>query len=493
MLSQIFHFFRVTLTALFSQFLVRVRGSLLIAGTMLLVSSSGAWMYLANSLTARDMQLVADHEHVEKTHDVVVVGIDDLGYEQFFGGRSPLDKKRLVEFFSAIATAVPPSTQVVVDLDMAPAPGEDVAPLIAFWRQHLPQRWVIADPVLAPKDTNNASAAWREMVCDVGVRLGFPYLPFEFGYASGTHQFKGAFADVAMKGMPDCKAWLAQRSGWKVEDDRLLLPREAFPSSASFVKNGLVLPFQGDLQMLQQTLSQLKPKVVVIGGMWGSSDVFLTPFGERFGVHLHAAAIAGALDDLEIAPYWLQILTGILFVSLISIVLGKANKSFLDCVGLWGDRRLAVRKEAPGEDMLGHVFLRQRMWPMFVTCSILAASLLISNGLALLQIRTGLWLPSSGVFYMVIGNLLFVWNWGLNQIRYYGNLGDAWRIVYVEPIKKELRSIRSGWLHLWSRSEPTKSISRSRAVLEGLLSAISLSAETILPLSVMYLAITRPL
>ena len=460
---------------------------------MLLVSSSGAWMYLANSLTARDMQLVATHEHAEKTHDVVVVGIDDVGYEQFFGGRSPLDKKRLVEFFSAITTSVPPSTQLVVDLDMAPAPGEDVSSLMAFWRQHIPQRWVIADPVLAPQDPNNTSAAWRELVCDVGVRLGFPYLPFDFGYASGTHQFQGGFAEVAMKGMPDCKTWLAQRSDWKVEEDRLLLPRQAFPSSASFVKNGLVLPFQGNVEMLKQTLSQLKPKVVVIGGMWGSSDVFLTPFGERFGVHLHAAAIAGAQDDLELAPYWLQILTGLVFVSLISIVLGWANKRLLNHVGLWGDRRLAVRREAPGEDMPGHVFLRQRMWPMFVTCSILAASLLVSEGLALLQVSTGLWLPSSGVFYMVIGNLLFVWNWGLNQIRYYGNLSDVWRLVYIEPIKKEWRSIRSGWRCLWNRSEITKAISRPRAALEGVLSAISLSAETLLPLSVMYFAVTRPL
>lgn len=99
MLSQIFQFFRITLIAFFSQILVRMRGSLLLGGTMVLVSSSGAWMYLANSLTARDMQLVAAHKHAEINHDVVVVGIDDIGYEQFFGGRSPFEKKRLVDFF----------------------------------------------------------------------------------------------------------------------------------------------------------------------------------------------------------------------------------------------------------------------------------------------------------------------------------------------------------------------------------------------------------
>lgn len=494
MLSQVFKIGSSWLALFFAELLSRVRGSLLVGGTLIMLSSTGTWMYLGNSLAAHDMKRSAALAPVEAAPDVVVVAIDDVAYSQFFGGRSPLNKSRLIEFLSAVTTAVPATTQLVVDLDMSPAPGENTAALLAFWTKHTPQRWVIADPVLAPQDSNPATAVWRAEVCDTGVRLGAPYLPFEFGYVSGTHQFRGGFADVVVNGMPDCANWMSRRDGWQVDDGRLVLPRQAFPLSAAFIKDGLVLPFQGDLQALHSTLAQLKPKVVVIGGMWGTGDVFLTPFGERFGVHLHAAAIAGAQDKLHLAPYWMQLLVGLVCVSMLSMVLGWLQRTMLDRVGAWGDRRLQVRVSPAGDSLPGHVFLMHRVWPFGATCMVFAALLGISEGLAHLQVRTGLWLPSSGVVYVVIVTLLFTWNWGLNRIRTYKSVGHVWQSSYVNPIREDLKSIMRGWQRLLNQpSMKTTSISRRRAVIEAILCSVSLIAQTVLPLTALYLAITKPL
>ena len=96
----------------------------------------------------------------------------------------------------------PPQATLIVDLDMSPVAGKTADPLSALWREARPGRWIIADPVLEAPDPSEARNRWREEVCAAGISLGLPYIPFEFGYSSSTHQFAGSLADVAARQQP---------------------------------------------------------------------------------------------------------------------------------------------------------------------------------------------------------------------------------------------------------------------------------------------------
>lgn len=461
-------------------FIDTLRGSLLVAGAMFVISSTGMWEYLASSLAAHDLKRGAEHVSAPPT-DVVVVTIDDQAFEEHFGGQSPLERSRLKQLLEAVDRGAPAGATLVVDLDMSPVAGKATDPLSGVWQAARPNRWVIADPVLQVADPSEVRNRWREEVCAAGVSLGFPYLPFEFGYSSSTHQFAGSLADVVVRQQPACETWRQTLASGQRVDGVLQLRKVPMPLYGAGLRDPLTIPYTGDPQALSDTLSQLAPRVVVVGGTWGRSDVFNTPFGERYGVVLHAAAIQGQLEKVRLAPYSLQITLGWLLLGLLSFGLGLLRGALVNWYTPWAAL-------SPG-----HRFFMNRLWPLCAAGLVLTYLLACSEALAVIRGQTGLWIPTTSVAFMVLVSVVFVWNWGLAEMPMYRDIRVAWRRVFVDPFLTDWRGLRAAARRLAGHGGELAAMSSGRAATELIWCVSSLSAQTLFPILTMYVAFTKPL
>lgn len=466
-----------------------MRGSLLIGGAIMLLSSTGTWKYLASSFSAHDFGRAASVSAQDGLPSVAVVAISDQAYEQYFSGRSPLDRRKLLELLKVIDQAAPAAKGVLVDLDLAPAQGADQGYLLKYLAEQ-PTRWILAEPVIQDDDNTPTRKAWRDSLCQAGVRLGLPYLPSEFGYVSSSHQFEGALSQVALDSSFNCARLAKLLDGEAVPGAETKLTRVSAPMSPTFVDRGVVLPFQGNLSELAAMIKAANPQWIVLGGTWGTGDVMNTPMGERYGAQLHAAALEGQLQGRRQAPYVAQLFSAWVSLAVIGVVLAAVYQLLATAVLPWADK------------YPGHQFLAQRIWPIAMALLVFGCVLLISEVLARVHARFGFWLPTATIAGVVFGSVLFVWNWGLNKIVSQKDAGSAWKSTVVMPMQTDWNAMRAAAGAVIRRGavapgaedgKPGPGLTRARAALEFLLAGASLSAQTILPVVTFVAACNRTL
>ncbi len=451
-----------------------LRSSFLIGGAVVLVSSTGTWKYFVSSFAARDFVQAGQWSSNSGTSGVATVAIDDRAYRDYFGDRSPLDRARLLALLQTIATAAPQARAIVVDLDLTPLPGHAQHALLRFLAGD-PRRWVLAVPLQGDSPASPERAAWQRALCRAGVRLGLPYLPTDFGEVSPLAQFDGALSQVAADPSYDCARLRATLKA-AAHDGSAHLRRIAAPMSPGAVRDGLVIPFDGDLQQLGMLLQAASPRWIVLGGTWGKSDLLATALGKRYGAQLHAAALAGRLRGERVAPLLVQILVAWLFLACLDLVLGVLYR---------GIERLLLPWTA---NHAGHRFLATRIWPVTLVVMAIAAVLLASDGCALLRARTGYWVPSAMIAGVTLVNTLFVWNWGLNKLVRHASVATAWREVFVAPIVTDWSAMlhAAALLRAHARgAAPADGLGAPRAALECVAAVASLLLQTGFPLLVL--------
>ncbi len=450
-----------------------LRSSFLIGGAAVLLSSTGTWKYLVSSFAAHDFVQASQLPAGTAVPKVATVLIDDKGYRDYFGERSPLDRARLLKLLQTIDAAVPRARAIVIDLDLAPLPGHSQKALLD-WFARDPGRWVLAAPDVTANPQGPGRAAWRQALCREGVRIGWPYLPSDFGYASTMFQFAGSLSQVAADPAFGCARLAATLAG--AQGGPGALRRVAAPMQPQFVRNGLVLPFDGDLGELESLLSATSPRWVVLGGSWGKSDLLDTPLGKRYGAQLHAAALAGRLGDQRMAPLLVQILVAWLFLACVDMLLGLLYRGVERMLLPWSDA------------YAGHRFLAQRIWPLTLVVVVMAGVLLASQASALLRVRTGYWIPSATIAAVSFINVLFVWNWGLNKLVRHDSLASAWRQVFVAPIRSDWKALLHAAALLRGhllRVPAQGALGVPRAVVELIAALASLLIQTGFPMLVL--------
>jgi hypothetical protein len=461
-----------------------VRSSFLFMGGVLLVSGTSAWKFAESNLSAHDFTRAA-HWMAGESSDVVTIGIDDSAYADFFGGRSPLDRARLLTLLQAIQGAAPQAKKIVIDLDLAPVPGDQQNDLFNFLVVGKNQ-WILAEPIRGLADENEATKGWRQRLCDAGMSLGLPYLPSEFGYLNTGQQYAYSLANVAIH--PDkqlCDNFIAATNAQAQAHARQGLQKVAFTMSPSYVKDGLVVPFHGNIEELTSTLSLMSPRYIIVGGVWGTGDILQTPFGDRYGAQLHAAAMDGALKHERPLPYVLNFLVIWLAVGSLTILLAKLQGILFNWV------------EKGDTDLPGHDMLLNKLWPLFVMVLSFAWVILLSEGLAGLFSLTGLQIGSAMAAASVLAYVLFSWNFGLNEIHHQTDMKKTLASKFLNPFEADLKSIRGSVVcllgHKSTASEILKqsSFSKMRTILELTLSVASLLLQTLLPLLVLYFAILK--
>ncbi len=442
-----------------------LRTSLLSTAVMLLLSSTGTWKYMASTIDAYEMtRAVAWSGTAEIDKLPLVIAIDDTGYEKFFNAKSPVDRDNLHVLLATIAAHTRPETRVAIDIDLSPVPGQAAqqSALEQFLLQS-PAKWILpavrgGNPRLA---TNLAT--WRTGLCARGIDFGLPYIPNEFGYPKMTHQYANSLGDAS------------SRHG-TCADPELAMVQKALPLQPAYLKNGLVLPFSGDLDLLASLLDSINPSVVVLGGAWGQTDIFATPFGDRYGVQIHAAALAGAIEHEHLAPVWVEILSSWAFMSTMSILMFYLLQG------------LVRHTETHADSMPGHAFFTLRMRPLLVIGVVCAMLYLLMESLAMLHAATGFWMNTAKIAGYTIVCLLVPWNLGRVEPAHFKTWKSAVRGHITVTLRKEMRSVRQsagmvlGRQALWRDGDKAIAMSRPRALFEGCCALTSLSMQSVLPI-----------
>lgn len=460
-------------------FIHTIRASLLIGGVVLLLSNTGAWQYFSNSMLAHDIKRAAAWSGGGTSlSKVVVVAIDDAGYQAYFGAQSPIDRMRVKLLLEAVAAHATQAKRIIVDLDVSPVPGQSGGQqtLDAFLQLN-PDRWVLPAVDAGAAQNMAEFAQWRAGLCKSGIRFGLSYLPSEFGYPRFTHQYQGSLAAVALQGAPECA------------NPNVTLAQEVMPLSPTMLQTGLVIPFNGDLQALGAVLQAIGPDYVVVGGTWGKSDTFSTPFGERYGVQLHAAAISGALEQQRLAPHILQLVVAWLFVGTITLLFGYLTRA----IGPW---------TAPmGEHLPGHQFFVRAFVPFAFSLVTICLLFALVEALSVLHAKTGYWIGSSVVACTAMAAMLLIWNWGRGVPRRQAGLRQAWLDVVARPIAHDIGGIRRAFKILVHGPQPLAiaiapgaiMLSRKLAAFDGIFALFSLFMQTIAPLCLVGFAVFKPL
>ncbi len=462
---------------IFSHLLVQVairsvRSSALTTGAVLMMSSLGAWQYLGSSLHAMDMHYAASVPiSIPAEKQVLVIAIDDSAYQNFFGGQSPLRQDRMAKLLETVSGNAIHAQKILVDLDIAPPLNASNDDALEPVLRNQARRWVLASASGSTPADNAQRAIWRGRRCALGVSFGSPMVATDFGYVRTTHQYRGSLSDVAVDGRANCVA------------PEFNLKLQPAPISPHALKSGTVLPFSGDLDLLAQSLRALDPQWVVVGGTWGKDDVFATPFGDRYGVQVHAAALAGRLAGLYQVPNWVQMVTAWMFVTVVSVILSSLAR----VLGQWA--------KAPRPEMPGHQFFETRLIPMILMFAVLFMLGVIGWLLGCGYGLTGIWIPSSTTGFVTLIAVMLIWNWGKADFQDYRTIRDASAKVIVGPVLADLHSARHSFTAFARRpSDPAWSaISRPRLAFEGVMSLVSITLQNVLPLISVLYAIAKPL
>jgi CHASE2 domain-containing sensor protein len=441
-----------------------LRTSLLSTAVMLLLSSTGTWKYMASTIDAYEMtRAVAWSGTAEIDKLPLVIAIDDTGYEKFFNAKSPVDRENIQALLATIAAHTGPQTRVTIDIDLSPVPGQATqqAALEKFLLQSA-GKWVLpavrgGNPQLAA-----SLASWRTGLCARGIDFGLPYIPNEFGYPKMSHQYANSLGDAS------------SRHGTCADPEQVMV-QKALPLQPTYLKSGLVLPFSGDLALLGSLLDSINPPFVVLGGSWGQTDIFATPFGDRYGVQIHAAALAGTIQHEHLAPVWVEVLSSWAFMSTMSILMFYLLQGLVRCT------------ETHANWLPGHTFFTLRLRPILVIVVVCGMLYLLMESLAMLHAATGFWMNTAKIAGYTIVCLLVPWNLGRVEPAHFKTWESVARGHVTATLRKEMRSIRHsvqivlGRSTLWFDGDKTILLSRPRALFEGSCALISLSMQSVLP------------
>ncbi|MDT8991519.1 CHASE2 domain-containing protein [Curvibacter sp. APW13] len=439
-----------------------------------LLATSSVGQYFTSTMHAHDLQRSArwSGEKLRQAQPVVIL-IDDTGYDRFFGGQSPLARDRMADLLATIAGNTPAQTRVVLDIDLSPVPAQAAAQqrLEALLLEQ-PGRWVLPAP--KPTDANAAQAlqGWREGLCKKGIGFGLPYVPTEFGYPLPTHQYSGGLADAATQVTLPCA------------DPTVEFTQVPMPLQGAMLEGGVVIPFTGDLEQLGQMLQGLAPELVFVGGGWGHLDLFGTPFGERYGVQIHAAAAAAARAGERMVSPVQEMLVIWFFCGVIGALRGLLHNAV-------DQTRMRDLAHLPG-----HAFWRDTGRPLVFFTWVFFLVIGFSELLAMVHGATGYWVSTGNVAVFTLCSVLMSWGAGRTAPQFHSGFRHAWRELVLVPIAADWRSVRAAAVAMLGAAPmhvdfPADLTAPSRWELmrEGLFSLARLGAETVLPLMSLYYAL----
>lgn len=467
------------LQAFATEIMVKLRGTLVIVVLLFALFSSGPWRAVDAVFADVDLAAAQWWQSLGTRRDAVqVVAISDGDYEGLFRATSPLNRQVIAELLRDIAK-VPGFERVLVDLDLSPSPGAAHQEALDRVLIAYGARFVLPLPLSVGLSAEGAirQQAWLLRMCEAGVRFGRSDIAQYYGRPSPGWDVPGSLSDVT-------RTPAASGPCVPVVAD----PDQRRPAglSPSALAEPLTLTLADLGSQRTELLAASAARYIVVGGTWGEDDRFETPFGVRYGVHLHAARLQGHLEGRATVSEWMQIIVAIVYSAFVTTVLRAVARAM--------DRSTGPSEDAvPRFRMAGHEFWRDRFRPLVLL--VLAASMALAGTcvLAALHGLEGIWFSSLKVVGM--GGVVQLFDWPRLSERPRTN---AWRTLLWVPVTRDWCALKAALRVLLGRSAAgvnprcrrlvSAAIAHGRsprrtALVDGAGAALSLVGQTLFPTS----------
>ena len=365
---------------------------------------------------------------------ITVVEIDDLTFETDFGGRSPLDRKKLLPLLQQIYDVHP--SLVVIDLDLAPTAnslmnGSDEKETNETIKRLISNRGRGTSTVLLEpfpvQDTawKDARVDWRRTIdCEHEVprnencvMFGNGDIPERYGM---SHSFyldeKSIFAAARRASGTEHEA---EKTDVLVARKKLMIDPRTYMGKLTVISTSqlnswtglksLICGDTGDGCLEDGIGRSNAERVVYFGAAYGGDDLFTTPLGKVYGVELHAAAFAtcGHSDNCskahELGHHLLAFFADLVIALILGWVIANSWSRYIN---------LRMHPDPEVSEVAGITALRLMM--------ILLLAMLILTALAgRLLASTGVWISPIPI---AVG--MFFEAWVLGPIAKHGALGS---------------------------------------------------------------------
>lgn len=315
-----------------------------------------------------------------------------------YGGRSPLDRCKLMRDLEAVFVQVPALKALGIDLDLSPTGDkkqDDCAnEILVALQGKLPMTSTVILPV--DSDDRKDSGPWRAWVRQHKVQLADPLLQSQLGMARQHVDDRHACPSLGVAlGSPRDD----RRQDACLTDKRTDESEDIQPLNIAFHRLALLGQAQKNNEPSAQALSfdqqiaALKDKGVtrlIIGPGYDQSDEFLTPLGMLNGVDVHAAI---ALEPHETHRAWLDIV--------IDIVLGVLFGAGVHRIwARYFDQRLGSSRR------LGHPGLAYK-WLLLLLLLLLGGLLVLPAASTAVTVLWGTWIsPAPMLIGMTVDALV---------------------------------------------------------------------------------------
>ncbi|MFK7779804.1 MAG: CHASE2 domain-containing protein [Candidatus Gracilibacteria bacterium] len=304
-------------------------------GIILILSFIGIFD-IANTISLRNIANSITSENVYSTSNKsLTLMISNTFFEKEFKSKTPLDKDKLYTLLNNIIMQKPKS--IIFDLDISP--DYDFSNLSKNLLNHklynLLKKHAININIILPfafisdtQENKRIKKEWIKEMCTANIKFALPFLDAEMGVALRYHDYNNNLSLGQVSNLSICADVLSTTNIENLQNkyQKKYNQSEKYPINYKNIQTStIILNSMNDLKKYDLT-----DKSIFLGGGYGFSDKYITPYGEKYGVQIHEAIFYTISHKIDRASIYITILIDFLlaisFGILIEQVLEKREK-----------------------------------------------------------------------------------------------------------------------------------------------------------------------
>ncbi|WP_129104138.1 CHASE2 domain-containing protein [Arcobacter sp. CECT 8985] len=250
---------------------------------------------IANTISLRNIASSIENKsqiYIDENKSLSIL-IDDELYEKEFQSTSPLNKDKLYIILSKIISKKPKN--IIIDLDISPDYNfqnnkNTNNSLYKLLKKHSKNINFTLPFAIYSKTKENKSIkrTWMKNMCKNGISFAIPFIHSQMGISLNFYDYKNSLYNTTLKNNSVCKNLLNSKNGIYT---LLKKYKNDFKNSKEFPIN---FENSNSSNIILTSINQLnsyslKDKTIFLGGKYGYSDKYLTPYGEKVGTQIHEA------------------------------------------------------------------------------------------------------------------------------------------------------------------------------------------------------------
>lgn len=251
---------------------------------------------IANTISLRNIASSIENtesKYIDKSKSLTILISNEL-YEKEFKSTSPLNKEKLYLIIKKIISKEP--KKLVIDLDVSP--DFDFYKNINSANSDLYNLFNISSKdtdIVLPfafysktKENIQLKREWMRSMCKNNINFALPYLSSQMGISLKYYDDNNSIYKDTLKNNSICKDIISSKNDIYSLLEKYktnFLKSKQYPINFKNINsNTIILKSIKDLNNYD-----FKDKTIFLGGGYGYSDKFITPYGEKFGIQIHEA------------------------------------------------------------------------------------------------------------------------------------------------------------------------------------------------------------